>query len=208
MDRNQLINKIANLSNNLNKKKRAFEENDYGEFYEYKLNQMAAQFDRKINLTMESGYLTKSKKEIGKLSDKDLQKLYNKMHDLQTDTRHGTVKKYNNYLNLNLNQSAETLRNTVGDDMFNKLLGDKELIPFMKQFMKDLGREREKFGASYSSEQLMNEMYKNLDIDNDDERKAIMRTIQKKEKIHDILSRNKVSNKGGRKVGNTPKRRR
>ena len=208
MDRNQLINKIANLSNNLNKKKRAFEENDYGEFYENKLNQMAAQFDRKINLTMESGYLTKSKKEIGKLSDKDLQKLYNKMHDLQTDTRHGTVKKYNNYLNLNLTQSAETLRNTVGDDMFNKLLGDKELIPFMKQFMKDLGREREKFGASYSSEQLMNEMYKNLDIDNDDERKAIMRTIQKKEKIHDILSRNKVSNKGGRKVGNTPKRRR
>lgn len=208
MNRQQYINKIANLSNNLNNKRRQFIENEYGNLYDYKMNQTTAEFDRKINFTMDSGYFTKSKKEIGKLNDKDLEKLYNKLYNLQHNDTYGTVKKYKIYENAIFDKSARGIMDIIGEEKYNKLKGDMSQSEFIKEFIKRKNEEMNSRGATYSSTQILEQMYLEQ-LGEGEEKENTMRALKRLERAREVAERGKVSNKrvGGRKLGNRAKRR-
>lgn len=201
MDRNELLKKVAYLTDNVNKKIRSFRKEDVGNFYEHKLNYVTANFDKKINLTMESGFLTKSKRELSKLSTKELNKLYEGLRYMQTNDIYGNIKKYKTYETTQLTKTASTMQSILGKEKFNALLGDKSMNDFVKEFAKRLNEEREKKGKTYGSKQELLQMAIELPT-SEDEKKEYLRTAESMEKQREMMMRNTVQMEGRRKNGN------
>ena len=201
MDKNQLVNKIATLTDNMNKKIRKFRANETGDFYENKLNYATAKFDKKINLTMESGFMTKSKKEIGKLTNKELQSLYENLQGVNNNKDYGTVKKFKKTEIVQLGKSASTMKSMIGEERFNKLMGEKSEVEFMKEYIARKQEMNNARGSTYSSNQILMDML--LLVPNDeDEKKDIMRAVNKMERARELMNRNVETMKGRRKNGN------
>jgi hypothetical protein len=201
MDRNELLKKVAYLTDNVNKKIRAFRKEEAGNFYEHKLNYVTASIDKKINLTMESGFLTKSKRELNKLTTKELNKLYEGLRYMQTNDVYGNIKKYKTYETTQLNKTASTMQSILGKEKFNALLGDKSMNDFVKEFAKRLNEEREKKGKTYGSKQELLQMAIELPT-SEDEKKEYLRTAESMEKQREMMMRNTVQMEGRRKNGN------
>lgn len=202
MERKQLLNKVANLTDNINKKVRAFREADLNKFYEIKLNKATAQFDKKISLTMESGYLTKSKKELDKLSTKELEKLFDNLKSLQTDKEYGTVKRFKATEKIKLDKTASRLRELLGDEKYNKLKGDKTDTELVKEFIKRKEELNGKRGSTYNSNQVINTMYLESGNLSQEEQQDTMRAIDIMSEAREQMSRNQVSREGRAKNGN------
>jgi hypothetical protein len=201
MEREELLKKTAYLTDNINKKVRSFKKENYGGYYDYMLNNTTAEYDTKINLKMKSGYLTKSKKELNKLSDLDLQNLYDDLQKLQTNEKHGTTKRFNQIEKPNLEKSLSTIKNTIGVERFNKIKGDKSEVDTMIEFIKRKDELNNKKGATYSSIQILVQM----SIENptsEEDKKIMLRTADRMEQARELMQRNTVVMEGRRKSGN------
>lgn len=202
MERKELLNKVAYLTDNINKKVRKFRNDGLGNFYENKMNYATAKFDRKINLTMESGFLTKSKKELGKLTDKELEQLYTNLHNLQTNKDYGTLNRFKATEKVQLGKTANTLKSLMGNDKFNKLMGNMSEVELVKEFIKRKNEMTNARGGTYVSNQILMQMY--LDLGNEDEKdqQDTQRAIAKMERARELMERNNVSMEGRRRNGN------
>lgn len=202
MERNELLKKVANLTDNINKKVRKFKNEGLENFYENKMNYATMKFDKKINLTMESGYLTKSKKELGKLNDKELSQLYDNLRNLQTNKDYGTVKKFKVTEKVQLGKSASTLKSLIGEEKFNKLMGNMSEVDFIKEFIKRKGEMNNSRGSVYSSSQILLQMYLNLPNENETDIQDTQRAIAKMERARELMDRNTTQLESRRKNGN------
>lgn len=201
MDKNTLVNKIATLTDNMNKKTRQFRKYDVGDFYEQKLNYATAKFDMKIKLTMESGFMTKSKKEIGKLSEKDLQKLYENLQGVQLNKTWGNMKKFKVNEKIQLSKSASTMLDLLGEDRYNRLKGDMNEVDFLKEFIKRKKEMNNVKGTTYNSNQILLDMLLKVPT-TEDEKQDMLRAVDKMERARELIDRNTVTMKGRRKNGN------
>lgn len=204
MSKEMLLKKVAYLTDNLNKKARSFRKENLGNLYEHRLNYVTAKYDRKINLTMESGYLTKSKRELGKLSEKDLASLYNDLKSFQTNKDYGTVKKYRKTEKKIFSKTAQGLKETIGEERYNKLKENMTEDELIQEFIKRKKEEQERRGrkSNISSNQILLDMYNDLPNLTEEEKSDTMRAINKMEQARELMSRNAVSMEGRRKNGN------
>lgn len=202
MERNELLKKVAYLTDNINKKVRKFREQDLGNFYENKLNYATAKFDKKINLTMESGYLTKSKTELGKLTDKELMQLYTNLQGVQTNKDYGTVKRFKVTEKIQLGKTASTLKSIIGEEKFNKLMGNMSEVDFIKEFIKRKSEMTAQRGGVYSSTHILMQMYLDIPNESETEQQDTKRAIAKMERARELMERNNSQMEGRRKNAN------
>lgn len=198
MNKNELLKKVAYLTDNMNKKVRKFRENGNGDFYENQLNYATAKFDKKINLTMESGFLTKSKKELGKLSENDLGLLYERLQKLNTNEKFGTVQKFKKFETNNMDKTASSLKSLLGEEKYNKLKGNKSDSDFVKEFIERKKEFSNSRGKVYSSNQVLNDMYLSLPNLSEEDMQDTQRAIAKIERGRELLERNDKMRKEGR----------
>lgn len=204
MERNELLKKVANLTDNINKKIRKFRSEGVGDFIENKLNYATMPFDKKdnVNITMESGFLTKSKKELGKLTDKELQKLYDNLQGVNKSKDYGTVKKFKIWEDKHLDKTASTLKDLIGNDKFNDLLGGRSQNDVVKDFIRRKEEESNKRGGTFSSTQILNDMILDSGKLSEEETQDTLRAIAKMERANELMRENIIDMQGRRKNGN------
>jgi hypothetical protein len=202
LDRNDYIEKLAYLTDNINKKVRKFRNEGLDKFYENKLNYVTAKYDRKIGLTMESGFLTKSKKEIGKLSDRELKDLYDRLHKFQTNQEYGTVKRFKVTESVQLSKTASTLRDLIGEEEYLLLKGNKTEVEFVKEFIKRKEEFTNSRGRTYVSNQIMNEWLLESGQLTEQQKQDSLRAVEKMKRANELLARNTSEMEGRRKNGN------
>lgn len=202
MNKKKLLDKVANLTDNINKKVRKFRKENLSNFYENKLNYVTAKYDKKINLTMDSGYLTKSKRELDKLSLKELEGLYNNLHSLQTNKDFGTVKRFRIYETKQLSKTANTLKELIGEEKFNELKGVKSEVDLVKEFISRKKEMSDARGGTYVSNQILNEMYLEVPNIDEEEMQDSLRAIKKMERAREMMNRNNIQMEGRKRNGN------
>lgn len=195
MDR-EILAKVINLTDNMNKKIRAFRNKGLGKFIENKLNYATAKYDKKINLTMKSGFLTKGSKELGKLSDKELNELYERLQKVNLNEGYGTVKKFEKTETKLLDKTAQGLKAVIGEDKFRELQGNKTEKEFVKEFIERKKELKNSRGITYSSNQILTMMYLEMPSKSDDE--ETLETLQRMERGREMLERMNNINKGKR----------
>jgi hypothetical protein len=201
MERKELLKKVAYLTDNVNKKIRSFSNNNLGGYYNYMLNKATEDYADKIALTTTSGYLTKGKKELGKLNDEDLQGLYDNLKKLQTSDTHSTPTKFKKYEEGNLHKSAAAIKEIIGEKRFKSIQGKQSEADIVIEFIRRKEEELEKEGSTYSSSQILVDMAIEHPI-NAKDKKALTRTAEVMEKARKLINRNTIDMESRRKNGN------
>lgn len=201
MDKKELIQKVAYLTDNMNKKIRSFRKEDY-KIFETKVNYALNNFKDTANLILPSGFMTKSKKELDKLSEAQLNKMYANLHNLNVDPKAGTVKRFKETEKVVLSKSAQTIKSLLGEERYNKLKGSMSEVDFIKEFAKRKSEIEDLNKGTYGSMQVLMMMYLDIEDLEDDEVQTATRAVTKMERARELMNRNDVNMKGRNKRGN------
>lgn len=149
---NELINKIINQANSLNKKIKAFKKAnilEHEELVHNLLTEEQVQYNK-------SGSITKSKKFYDKQSDIWLKKTLSTLIKLNNNEIYGTINKYNKYAT----QSWITLRDTVEQTLLKNGYSSSFITELIssKDFYNKLYLAFKEGGKSYGSDQLIDKV--------------------------------------------------
>lgn len=170
----QLINKIINQANSLNKKIKAFKNANIMEHEELVHNLLS---DKQVQYN-KSGSITKSKKFYDNQSDIWLKKTLSTLIKLNNNEIYGTINKYNKYAT----QSWNTLNDTVTNILKENGYDDKFIaeLTSSKDFYNKLYLAFNDGGLSYGSDQIINKVALDYSTNGltDDEKERIVSDIE------------------------------
>ena len=153
MTKNEIINKIINQANSLNKKVKSFKNEgitDHYDLIQSMFNDQQMQFNN-------SGSLTKSKKFYGNQNILELKRTLNILTKINNHDVFGTVKKYKNFATDQWN----TLQHTVKEILLNKGYSENDvnLVISSKSFYNSLLIAFKELKKNYGSEQVVEKVY-------------------------------------------------
>lgn len=148
----ELINKIVNQANSLNKKIKAFKKAnimEHEELVHNLLSEEQVQYNK-------SGSITKSTKFYDKQSDIWLKKTLSTLIKLNNNDIYGTINKYNKYAT----QSWNTLRDTVEQTLLKNGYSSSFIAELLssKDFYNKLYLAFKEGGKSYGSDQIIDKV--------------------------------------------------
>lgn len=114
LSKQQLINKIINQANSLNKKIKTFNDEGVGEFKSYISNYIDRDYHSK------SGRITKSKKVLGGKSDLELKRLLSSLIEINNNEVYGTIGKYKKAVSNKIQNAKDTFRDYLLDKGYNE----------------------------------------------------------------------------------------
>lgn len=171
---NELINKIVNQVNSLNKKIKAFKKaniQEHEELVHNLLSEEQVQYNK-------SGSITKSTKFYGKQSDIWLKKTLATLVKLNNNDIYGTINKYNKYAT----QSWNTLRDTVEQTLLRNGYSSSFIAELLssKNFYNKLYLAFKEGGKSYGSDQIIDKVVLDYSENGltDDEKERIVSDIE------------------------------
>lgn len=171
---NELINKIVNQVNSLNKKIKAFKEANILEHEELVHNLLS---EKQVQYN-ESGSITKSTKFYGKQSDIWLMKTLSTLIKLNNNDIYGTINKYNKYAT----QSWNTLRDTLEQTLLRNGYSSSFIAELLssKNFYNKLYLAFKEGGKSYGSDQIIDKVVLDYSENGltDDEKERIVSDIE------------------------------
>ena len=202
MNKQELIQKVSTLTDNMNKKIRSFRKEGLNKSYENKINYAVNNFKDTANIILPSGFMTKSKKELDKLSESELNRMYANLHNLNVDPKIGTVKRFKEVEKVLLGKSAQTMKSILGEERYNKLKGSMSEVEFLKEYSKRKEELEAQDHRTYDSNQVLMKMYLDIADPEDDEYKTTQRVVKQMEEARELMNRNSVTMKGRNKRGN------
>lgn len=180
----QLIKKIINQANSLNKKIKKFKEANIDEHLELVkglFNDGQVEFNN-------SGSITKSKKFYDKQSDLWLKRTLTTLHKLNNHDVYGTINKYNKVAT----DSWNTLVHTVQDYLTNKGY-DKQWVmevtstnEFYQKLLLAFKDNKKSYGSTQTIEKVFLE-YANDDKMSEDEKKTTLNNIEHSLNAHEQI---------------------
>lgn len=149
LSHDQLVNKIINQANSLNKKIKAFNKSGISEHSEL-IHNLLDSNQVKFN---KSGSITKSKKFYNQLDDIWLKKTLSTLIKINNHEIYGTVNKYNKYAT----QSWNTLKGTIEQTLLDKGYDSKFVAELTadKEFYNKLYLAFSEGALSYGSDQII-----------------------------------------------------
>ena len=153
MTKKDVINKIINQANSLNKKIKAFKVEgieDHGDFVHAMFNSEQMKYNK-------SGSMTKSKKFYEKQNILQLKRTLNTLIKINNHDVFGTIKKYKSFAT----ESWTTLQHTVKEILLSKGYneGDVNMITSSKMFYNTLLLAFKDVGKGYGSEQVVEKVF-------------------------------------------------
>lgn len=170
MTKSEVINKIINQVNSLNKKIKTFKNEGIEDHYEF----ITSMFNDKQMKYNKSGSLTKSKKFYDKENILQLNRTLNILTKINNHDVFGTIKKYKKFAN----DQWYTFKETISDSLIKKGYDEEyvKLITSSKQFQKNLSLILQDCSRGYGSEQIFEKVFLNYQhgiISKEDIEKAV-----------------------------------
>lgn len=153
MTKNEIINKIINQANSLNKKVKSFKNEGITDHYDL----IQSMFNDKQMEYNKSGSLTKSRKFYGNQNILELKRTLNVLTKINNHDVFGTIRKYKQFAT----ESWTTLQHTVKEMLINKGYSEDEvnMVITSKSFYNSLLIAFKEIGKSYGSEQVVEKVY-------------------------------------------------
>lgn len=153
MTKNEVINKIINQANSLNKKIKSFKNEGITDHYDF----IQAMFNDKQMAYNKSGSLSKSKKFYGEQNMLELKRTLNILTKINNHDVFGTIRKYKNFAT----EQWTTLQDTVKDILLRKGYAESDinLIVSSKSFYNSLLIAFKELGKNYGSDQVVEKVF-------------------------------------------------
>ena len=160
MTKNQIISKIINQANSLNKKIKAFKKEGIDDHFDF-IDSMFNNNQMKYN---KSGSLTKSKKFYEKQNLLQLNRTLSILTKINNHDVFGTIKKYKSFAT----ESWTTLQDTVKNLLLNKGydIQSVNMIVTSKNFYNTLLTSFKDVSKGYGSEQIIEKVFLNYNQNN------------------------------------------
>lgn len=153
MTKNEIINKIINQANSLNKKVKTFKNEGITDHYDL----IQSMFNDQQMEYNKSGSLTKSKKFYGNQNMLELQRTLSILTKINNHDVFGTVRKYKNFAT----EQWTTLQHTVKEILLKKGYSEDEvnLVTSSKAFYNSLLIAFKELKKNYGSDQVIEKVY-------------------------------------------------
>lgn len=153
MTKEEIIKKIINQANSLNKKVKAFKNEGIDDHEDY----VKAMFNDKQMSFNESGSLTKSKKFYGNQNTLELKRTLNILTKMNNHEIFGTVRKYKKFAT----DSWVTLQDTVKDILLKKGYSESDIYSVIntKAFYNSLLIAFKELKKNYGSDQVVEKVF-------------------------------------------------
>ena len=174
LSKGEIIDKIINQANSLNKKIKAFKKaniTEHEELIHNLLSEKQVQYNK-------SGSITKSKKYYSNQNDFWLRKTLSTLIKLNNNEIYGTINKYNKYANQSWLSLKDTVENVLTGNGYDKKFISELLAS--KDFYNKLYLAFSEGGKSYGSNQIINKVVLDYSQNGltDDEKKRIVSDIE------------------------------
>ena len=159
MTKNQIISKIINQVNSLNKKVKSFKKEGIDDHYDF----ISAMFNNKQMKYNKSGSLTKSKKFYEGQNNLQLKRTLNILTKINNHDTFGTVRKYKKVAT----ESWQTLQHTIKDMLISKGYSESDvnMIVTSSNFYNTLLIAFKDVSKGYGSEQIVEKVFLNYSND-------------------------------------------
>lgn len=206
LSQGELIDKIINQANSMNKKIKAFRGKDISEFEEMLHNLLP---EDKAKYNSKSGAVSKSTVHYKKMSDLDLKRILSTLHKLNNHDIYGTVNKYQKVAT----QSWHTLKATVEEHLRKKGYDDKFIFDITndKGFYDKLYLAFKDLGKGHESKQSIEKValeYKENGLSEDEIERATNNIENSKNKMDEIIYKARLFDEFEKEVNARGKNRR
>lgn len=153
MTKNEIINKIINQANSLNKKVKTFKDEGITDHYDL----IQSMFNDKQMEYSKSGSITKSKKFYGNQNMLELQRTLNILTKINNHDVFGTIRKYKQFAT----EQWTTLQHTVKEILLKKGYSEADInmVTSSKAFYNSLLIAFKELKKNYGSEQVVEKVY-------------------------------------------------
>lgn len=151
LNRKQLINKIINQANSLNKKIKAFNDEGIGEFQSFISNYIDVGYHNK------NGRITKSKKVYGGKSDLELKRILSSLIKINNNEVYGTINKYKKEVNDKIQNAKDNFRDYLTNKGYDR--DEVELVINSGSFLNTVAQAFNDMQGGHASGDTMEKVY-------------------------------------------------
>lgn len=171
LNKKQVINKIINQANSLNKKIKQFNDNNVNEYNEF----VSQYINNKYHSA--SGRITKSKKLLEQQSVLELKQLLSSLIKVNNNETYGTINKYKKEVAKSINNARDTFKDYLLNKGYDET--EVELVVNSGTFLNSVAQAFNEMGGGHGSNQTMEKVYLNYTLSlNDEERTRAMSNVE------------------------------
>lgn len=160
LNKDETIKKIINQANSLNKKIKAFNDENITEYQEYINNYIQSKYHSS------SGRITKSKKVLEQQNIVELKQLLSSLIQINNNETYGTINKYKKVVSKSIANAKDTFKDYLIDKGYDE--HEVELVINSGTFLDSVSKALNDMGGGYGSNQTMEKVfleYSSLDAD-------------------------------------------